>query len=139
MIDRLTYNLKSIDVYFELQIFFEQSEIESLIIEMQQLQLNEGKRSDNSNITPEYTPYTVFLKRIKGQPSDRVTLKDKGDFYNSIKTSPTDRFLEIFATDRKTDDLQAKYGENILGLNPTNIDILRQKFKDYLIQKLLNL
>ncbi len=139
MIERLIYALKGFDVYFELQMFFEQPEIESLVIEMQQMQLNEGKRSDNSEITPEYTPYTVFLKRIKGQPSDRVTLKDKGDFYESIKTSPTDRFLEIFATDKKTSDLQAKYGENILGLNETNIDILRQKFKDYLIAKLLNL
>jgi hypothetical protein len=138
MIDTLISFLKSIDIYEELQFWFETTEIESLVKELQQGQLNEGNRGDNTKITPEYTPYTKVLKRAKGQPSDRVTLKDRGDFWESITTSPTDRFVEIYATDYKTNDLLAKYGEEILGLNENNISILQEKFKDYIISKILN-
>jgi hypothetical protein len=138
MIDSLISFLKSLDIYDELQFFFETTEIESLVKELQQKQLNEGKRSNNTEITPEYTPFTKVLKRAKGQPTDRVTLKDRGDFWKSITTSPTDRFVEIYATDKKTNDLLAKYGDEVLGLNENNITILQDKFKDYLISKILN-
>lgn len=138
MIDTLLTFLKSLDIYEELQLFFETIEIETLVKELQQSQLNEGKRGDNTEITPEYTPFTKRIKQAKGQPSDRVTLKDRGDFWNSIKTSPTDRFVEIYATDYKTNDLLAKYGDEVLGLNENNIAILQDKFKDYIITKILN-
>jgi len=138
MIDTLLTFLKSLDIYEELQFWFETTEIENLVKELQQSQLNEGKRGDNTEIAPEYTPFTKTLKRAKGQPTDRVTLKDRGDFWKSITTSPTDRFVEIYATDKKTDELLAKYGEEILGLNENNITILQDKFKDYIITKILN-
>lgn len=138
MINKLIVFLKSLEMSIELQFWFESPEIENLVIELQQLQLNEGKRGDNSEITPEYTPFTKVIKRAKGQPSDRVTLKDSGDFWKSIKTSPTDSFVELYATDKKTNELLAKYGELVLGLNKTNITILQGKFKDYIITKILN-
>lgn len=138
MIDTLISFLKSIDIYEELQFFFETTEIESLVKELQQRQLNEGKRGDNTEITPEYTPFTKRIKQAKGQPSDRVTLKDRGDFWNSIKTSPTDKFVEIYTTDKKTNDLLTKYGDEVLGLNENNTSILQDKFKDYIITKILN-
>jgi hypothetical protein len=138
MIEQLISFLKSIDIYEELQFWFESSEIEQQVKELQQSQLNEGKRGDNTEITPDYTPFTKRIKQAKGQPSDRVTLKNRGDFWNSIKTSPTDRFVEIYATDKKTNDLLAKYGEEVLGLNENNIIVLQEKFKDYLISKILN-
>ena len=137
--ETLITKLKNIDIHDEFQYFFELSEIESLVKDMQQQQLNEGKRGDNSDITPEYTPYTKMLKRAKGQPTDRVTLKDRGNFWNSIKTSPTNEFVEIYATDKKTPALLEKYNDEdkeVLGLNSDNIDILRLKFKEYLIIKL---
>ena len=34
----------------------------------------------------EYSPYTVMLKKEKGQITDHVTLKDTGEFYRSFKT-----------------------------------------------------
>ena len=67
-----------------------------------------------------YTPKTIELKEIKGQPTNRVTLRDTGDFYASFKiiTEP-DKFT-IIATDYKTDGLIRKYGRQILGLTDEN-------------------
>ena len=31
-----------------------------------------------------YTPATVAIKRAKGQPTNRVTLRDTGDFHNDF-------------------------------------------------------
>ena len=44
----------------------------------------DGKTFTGEDITPSYKPYTVMVKEQKGQPTDRVTLKDTGDFHRSI-------------------------------------------------------
>lgn len=79
-------------------------------------QLFEGIRSTGSEIKPAYAPLTVLIKDQKGQPTDRVTLKDTGDFYESIGINVESDLLEISASDEKTDDLIKKYGNRILGL-----------------------
>lgn len=68
-----------------------------------------------------YRPFTIKIKKQKGQPTSRVTLMDEGDFYNSfyVDVGP-DRF-EIKASDFKTRDLMKKYGDEILGLTPENV------------------
>ena len=38
---------------------------------------------DISDYQP-YAPLTIGIKRSKGQPSDRVTLRDNGDFHGSF-------------------------------------------------------
>jgi len=61
----------------------------------------------------------VSLKRIKGQPTDRITLRDTRDFHNSFFMK-TDKFpLNIDATDRKRDKLVSEWGP-ILGLTKEN-------------------
>jgi hypothetical protein len=62
----------------------------------------------------------VQLKNEKNQPTDRVTLRDTGDFHKSIKVDADRTYFEIYATDWKTDDLKEKYGDEILGLTPEN-------------------
>lgn len=67
-----------------------------------------------------YTPKTIEIKEIKGQPTDRVTLRDEGDFHGSFFLQIyADRF-EIRASDEKTECLEKKYGRQILGLTPDN-------------------
>lgn len=129
-------NLKRIDLYAICQEWFDLNTTNDLVVKLQQEQLYSGVRSDNSEITPPYTSFTEQTKIRKGQPFDRVTLKDTGAFYESINLSITKQFAEIFATDPKTNDLQEKYGENILGLTPENIEILRKEFYEYLMTKL---
>jgi hypothetical protein len=68
-----------------------------------------------------YSPYTIEIKKMKGQPTDRVTLRDTGDFHESFYiTVGNDRF-EIKASDWKTEKLMKKYGRGILGLTQENL------------------
>ena len=75
-----------------------------------------------------YSPYTIRAKNEKGQPTDRVTLRDTGDFHKSFEVvvGPVDFY--ITATDYKTDMLVERYGEKIFGLIPQNKIELAQKY-----------
>lgn len=85
-------------------------------------QLYSGKYSGGNDIKPDYTPLTVKIKRSKGQPADRVTLKDTGNFYKGIEATVKQKSLEIESTEGKTKELFQKYGKagKILGLNEEN-------------------
>lgn len=95
---------------------------EQEIINLQQDQLYSGERSDGSQITPFYSANTQIIKRSKGQPFNRVTLYDEGDFYRGIRTKffTNNQRLDVFSTDSKTKELTDKYGERIIGLNEEN-------------------
>lgn len=71
-----------------------------------------------------YSPVTIAIKEAKGQPTNRVTLRDEGDFESSFFLEVGDKQLEIKASDFKTEDLIRKYGRQILGLTDENIAIL---------------
>lgn len=99
------------------------------IIEMNQQRLLSGKYTSGEFISPEYTKYTVDIKKQKGQPSDRVTLKDTGDFYESIYVRANADSFYTGATDEKTNDLQAKYEDSdsiLLGLSEEQKDRFRE-------------
>lgn len=68
-----------------------------------------------------YTPLTIAIKKEKGQPTNRVTLRDEGDFHSSFYLEAGDTQFEIKAADFKTEDLIKKYGRQILGLTNENI------------------
>lgn len=71
-----------------------------------------------------YSPVTIAIKEAKGQPTNRVTLRDEGDFESSLFLEVGDKQFEIKASDFKTEDLIKKYGRQILGLTDENIAIL---------------
>ena len=52
----------------------------------------------------EYTPYTIEIKKSKGQRVDHITLKDTGAFYASFKVRATKTDLIIEADDRSKYD-----------------------------------
>ena len=94
-----------------------------------------GEDSLGNPITPGYTPFTIELKQAKGQPTNRVTLKDTGDFYNSflayvdnagdiiINSDP----IKIDSFTGAETDLTIKYGKDIIGLNEKSLSILNEK------------
>lgn len=105
-------------------------------------QLYEGIDGENKIISPSYKPFTVKIKRFKGQPTDRVTLKDTGDFYNSIKvrygTGSTNWIMVFWASDSKVEKLKAKYGKDLLGLTPISLEDFIDFLRDDLIVKIQN-
>lgn len=72
-----------------------------------------------------YKPLTIEIKKQKGQPTNRVTLRDTGDFHYSfgVQFKP-DSFI-ITADDEKAPKLTLKYGKEIYGLTVESIEKLR--------------
>ena len=68
-----------------------------------------------------YSPVTIEIKEAKGQPTDRVTLHDEGDFAQSFYLEVGENQFEIRAGDWKTEELIKKYGRQIMGLTDENI------------------
>ena len=71
-----------------------------------------------------YSPVTIEIKKALGQPTNRVTLRDEGDFESSFFLEVGDKQFEIKASDFKTEDLTKKYGRQILGLTKEKIAVL---------------
>lgn len=112
----------------ELKAILERQEGE--VVLMQQDRLFEGKRSDESEIEPFYTPITIKRKQRKGQPADRVTLRDTGAFYRSIFAEVQGEELMIDARDRKRDSIVERYGEKIFGLTKDDKETLKAESRE---------
>lgn len=101
---------------------------------------------DLENATPmagEYSPYTVMMKKEKGQITDHVTLKDTGYFYHSFKTfwrNEKNGAILITADTIKEggDDLITRWGKDIIGLDEMNLGILSQFAKSKILKLLAN-
>ena len=85
-------------------------------------QLFELGVDSNGTDLGEYTPFTIEQKLAKGQPIDRITLKDDGGFYKSWRVKATQEGWE-FSVDPIKDDtnLIEEWGEDIVGLFPPNL------------------
>lgn len=100
-----------------------------------------GKRLDE--IGGGYAPYTILLKEMKAQPTDRVTLKDTGAFYRSFKVILNGQNeIEIIAnTMKESTDLIKEWGRDIIGLTDRNlqkvIDMAREIIQDIIEDAIL--
>ena len=113
-------------------------ENEAAIIDMnaQEQLFESGENSLGVSIASyaPYSPITIEIKKMKGQPTNRVTLRDEGDFESSFYLVISDKQFEIKASDWKTEELVEKYGSSILGLTKENIASLTW---DYIYPELL--
>ena len=80
-------------------------------------QFFEGKDSMNVNFVPDYATSTKKYKQRNGQPTNRVTLKDSGDLYDSITIQANTTQAIISTNIEYFKYLVAHYGNNtILGI-----------------------
>ena len=82
------------------------------LVRSQQL-FEKGIDGDGKLIKPNYKPFTVAVKKIKGQETGHVTLFNEGNLFKSFTTDYGSFILEIFPTDSKRDALEEKYGNSI--------------------------
>jgi len=104
-----------------------------------------GKKLSGKTIAigGEYTPFTKQLKQEKGQPTDRITLKDTGDFYMSFDVIPyrggfnivADGFKQGEAGGAGNTDLFEEFGNDILGLNQQNLQIVIEFYRNAIQEK----
>lgn len=91
-----------------------------VITQLIDAQMEAGIKGTGEPITPFYTPFTVLIKQQKGQPFDRVTLRDTGSFRNLLATVIQERVIQTLSTDPKTQDLAEKYGLEIFDMTTQN-------------------
>ena len=91
------------------------------IIDLNTDQLFSGLDANGNPVTPNYSTLTISIKRQKGQPTNRVTLRDTGEFYRDFEVRFFNDYFAIFSNDDKTEKLERKYGKDIFGLTNQNI------------------
>lgn len=93
---------------------------EPFIVDMNaEVQLYEQGENAHGMSIADYQPYrplTIRIKEEKGQPTNRVTLRDEGEFESSFFIEVGNESFTIKASDFKTEELVKKYGD-IMGLN----------------------
>jgi hypothetical protein len=97
-----------------------------------------GITAGGSSIRPfPYAKSTINYKRRNGQPTDRITLKDSGDFYESIQVEarPVDFVISTQIT--YSIFLVARYAD-ILGLTAENLGLFVQNYTMPIIKKNYN-
>jgi hypothetical protein len=115
--------------------------VSDFVIEMQQARLyNTGKDSEGDSLG-SYSPFTVVIKQAKGQRTDHITLRDTGEFYESMTFHATGTALIFDADAQKDEDnLFDNFGIDILGLTDFDkerlIELIYQELRFLLIYKL---
>lgn len=138
----LAYRLRRFKSVLDEELANEIRDNEHVIVDMIKRQLYAGTDGFTTQIVPPYSQRTIKNKLKKGQPIDRVTLRDTGDFYNSLYVEIDEDKFYVTSTD---EDLMAilkeKYGSPILRLSNENLSILlneyirpslKEKLKNYL-------
>lgn len=140
-IRNLTYRLRRFDAVLNDCLEDVVMSLESTIIDyISQKQLYdkgiEGRGIEIMSYAP-YRPRTIQNKIRKGQPTNRVTLKDTGKFYNSFRVAFEPGGFRIEATDVKTAALIEKYGPTIFRLTNENLThLLRNYIRPILMERL---
>lgn len=84
-----------------------------------------------------YKPITIQIKKRKGQPTTRVTLRDTGAFHESMFVVFDSEGFYVTSSDEKTPLLIEKYGEDIFRLTDKNLTrILRSHIRKELVKRI---
>lgn len=127
------------------QIAFEiakQKPLQDLVIELntEKQLFDKGENAMGrtlESIGGSYSPYTVQIKQAKGQPTNRVTLFDTGEFYASFVVKPFKGGFIIDANPEKDDtNLFEEWGEDVVGLNQENLQTVINFFRDAILEKI---
>ena len=144
-IKNLTYRLRRFNEILDQELKDEIIRHSDTIIAMiTQDQLYELGINGRGQVIMEYMPYrprTIKKKIRKGQPYNRVTLKDTGKLYKSLHLEFDDKGFFVKANDDKAKYLLKKYGRTIFRLSNENLTYLlnnyirpslKEKMKNYL-------
>ena len=131
----LTDRIAKLDEGLLLRNFVSIPAVQKFILDLNRTDqlFNKGVDSKNKALGI-YTPYTINSKEERGVPvpSDfHITLFDTGQFYSTFVIIPGKDFFEIDANPiREDSNLFEDFGEDILGLNDENLQVLIDFFKE---------
>lgn len=132
---------------------FKDKELQRYIIDVliQDEQLQKGIDGTGERITDNegnnaYSYWTELLSNGKKQEGTPYTLKDTGEFYESMVFLLGKDFFEIDANPNKTNEITGKvtnlfdkYGQEIVGLTEESINKITEKLKERLIIEILKI
>ena len=98
-------------------------------------QLYDQGIDSNSHVLPEYTANTKQIKRAKGQPVDRTTLKDTGEFYESFKIIVGEDYNFQITADDQGKLLFDRYGKDIVGWTKDNTEKIKKEIGEKFIDE----
>lgn len=140
-------NGRALDQNKALFFIISKEEYKDYIIELNTTEQLFAKGIDSKGVKLEdiggkYSEYTIFLKNIQNLPIDHITLYSTGDFYESFNVIvEKDGFTIEANTIKGGDDLQDRWGNDILGLTDESINelvnVIIPKFIDYILNELL--
>ena len=140
LLNKIAENALKLDQDKYFREFFGRKDVQDIITRLNtEEQLFKGFDStgkDLSAIGGPYTRLTQVIKRRKGQPTNRVTLKDNGEFYDSFKVSvERDGFVIDADTIKDGQDLMVRWGRDIIGLTDENLQQLIDVYQEYFIER----
>ena len=97
-----------------------------------------GEDGEGEKIKPAYSRITIKIKQAKGQPTDRVTLHDTGDFHASVEIILQDRQFKVVSNVPHDKKIEEKYGNKVLGIQKRNLKEFVNKFLIPEIKKGIN-
>ena len=128
----LTDRIAKLDEGLLLRNFVSIPAVQTFILDLNRRDqlFNKGVDSNNRALGV-YSPYSIENK-VGPVPSDfHITLFETGEFYSTFVIIPGKDFFEIDAEPLKDgDNLFDKFGEDILGLNDENLQVLIDFFKE---------
>lgn len=68
-----------------------------------------------------YVRTTIRIKRAKGDPTDRTTLRDSGDFYAHIEVTGTPQYFVISSDVPYDENIIRRYGKDVLKISNENM------------------
>ena len=118
MLTNILTSLREIQFGLEAEAIEIVQENDNILIDMNTERLFSGVNSKGQSLESiggSYSPVTISIKQIKGQPTDRVTLKDTGGFYEGFYVNAGNKGWQISSNDEKTDTLIQNWGSDIFG------------------------
>lgn len=110
---------------------------EGIITALNTANLYAGKNANNKSLDAiggAYKPITVEIKKEKGQPYNRTTLRDTGDFYEGFFVDVKKDIWQVESEDSKRDKLVERYGKDIFGNTEKDETMIN---KQYILPDLL--
>ncbi len=132
---QLTDRIAKLDEGLLLRNFVSIPAVQTFILDLNRRDQLFNKGIDSKNrALGVYTPFTINSKQERGVPlpSDfHITLFDTGEFYSTFVIIPGKDFFEIDANPIREDtNLFDDFGEDIIGLNDENLQVLIDFFKE---------
>lgn len=130
---KVTGNMQKITSVKVLTILIERPEFQGLIIKLNTQEQLFKKGVDSKDVTlGVYSPFTIEIKKSKGQPTNHITLKDTGDFYNTwtVKMVKGDIVIDAnFIKDGEDIIEKNRLSEFVTGLTAESLQILIDEVK----------